>query len=80
MIQDSPFLLLNNYAPNDTSEQCTFFPNIPEVLDEHNFDSSSQLIIGGDFNVHLNAVLDNSGGKIEKKSFRENCGGIKIFI
>ena len=32
------------------------FSNILEVLDEHNFDSSSQLIIGGDFNVHLNAV------------------------
>ena len=56
MIQDSPFLLLNIYAPNDTSEQCTFlFFNILEVLDEHNFDSSSQLIIGGDFNVHLNS-------------------------
>ena len=68
MIQDSPFLLLNIYAPNDTSEQCTFFWNILEVLDEHNFDSSSQFIIGGDFNVHLNAVLDNSGGKIEKNA------------
>ena len=44
------------------------FSNILEVLDEHNFDSSSQLIIGGDINVHLNAVLDNSRGKIEKKA------------
>ena len=25
MIEDSPFLLLNIYAPNDTSERCTFF-------------------------------------------------------
>ena len=45
MIQDSPFLLLNIYAPDDTSEQCTF-----------NFYSSSKLITG-DFNVHLNAEL-----------------------
>ena len=63
MIQDSPFLPLNIYAPNDTSEQCTFFPNILEVLDDYNFDSSSQLIIGGHFNVHLNAVLDNTVAK-----------------
>ena len=28
MIQDSLLLLLNIYAPNDTSEQCTFFSNI----------------------------------------------------
>ena len=80
MIQDSPFLLLNIYAPNDTSEQCTFLSNILEVLDEYNFDSSSQLIIRGDFNVHFNAVLDNTGGKIEKKRLYGNCGVIKILI
>ena len=63
MIQDSPLLPLNIYAPNDTSEQCTFFSNILEVLVEYNFDSSSQLIIGGDCNVYLNAVLDNTVAK-----------------
>ena len=56
------------------------FSNILEVPDEYNFDSSSQLIIGGDFNVHLNAVLDNTGGKIGKKRLRGNFGGIKILI
>ena len=38
------------------------------VLDEYNFGSGSQLIIGEDFNLHLDAELDNSGGRIEKKS------------
>ena len=63
MIHDSPFMPLNIYAPNDISEQYTFFSNILEVLDEYNFDSSSQLIIGGDCNVYLNAVLDNTVAK-----------------
>ena len=32
MIQDSPFLLLNIYAPNKCSEQCDFFKTISEEL------------------------------------------------
>ena len=34
LIQDSPFLLLNIYAPNITSEQCSFFSRILSTLDE----------------------------------------------
>lgn len=68
LIQDSPFLLLNIYSPNKTSEQCTFFANILSVLDETGLNSSSQLIIGGDFNVHLDAEMDNKGGPVEEKS------------
>ena len=49
LIQESPFLLLNIYSPNKTSEQCTFFANILSVLDKTDLNSSSQLIIGGDF-------------------------------
>ena len=32
MIQNSPFLLLNIYAPNKGSEQCVFFKTISEQL------------------------------------------------
>ena len=45
---------------------------------EHNFDSSSQLIIGGDLNVHLNAVIDTSGGKIEKKDSMRKVEELKF--
>ena len=31
-------------------------------------DPQSQIIIGGDFNVHRDADLDNSGGKIKPKN------------
>ena len=33
---------------------------------------SSQLIIGGDFNVHLDAELDNYGGRVERKDSKSN--------
>ena len=45
LIQDSPFLLLNIYSPNKTTEQCTFFANILSVLDATDSYSSSRLII-----------------------------------
>ena len=65
IIQDSPFLLLNIYAPNNTAEQCTFFSGILNTLEEATYDLSRQLIIGGDFNAHLDPELDSAGGKTE---------------
>ena len=47
VIQDSSFLLLNIYSPNNTAEQCTFFLGILNTLEEATHDSSRQLIIGG---------------------------------
>ena len=51
MIQDSPFLLLNIYAPNKCSEQCDFFKTISEELNSSFTLSDFSVIIGGDFNV-----------------------------
>lgn len=67
-IQDSPFLLLNLYAPTKLNEQAAFFEEILSVIQTTSFDTECRIIIGGDFNVHLDAALDNSGGKIETKS------------
>ena len=78
LVQDLPFLFLNIYAPNNISEQSTFFSNMLVVLSEYNFDSGSQLIIGGDFNMHLDTELDNSGGRIEEKSSVKNIKEIKF--
>ncbi|KAL9978190.1 hypothetical protein ACROYT_G015684 [Oculina patagonica] len=36
------------------------------------------LIIGGDFNVHLDAELDNEGGRVEKKDSVKNISDIKL--
>lgn len=78
LIQDSPFLLLNIYSPNKTPDQCSFFSRVLSTLDEVDSASSGQLIIGGDFNVHLEAELDGIGGRKEKKDSVKNITDIKL--
>ena len=62
IIQDSPFLLFNIYAPNKCSEQCDFFKTISEQLNSTFTLSDFSVIIGGDFNVIFDQDLDGSGG------------------
>ena len=52
-IQESPFLLLNLYAPTKLHEQTEFFSEILSILQSADFDSDCKIIIGGDFNSHL---------------------------
>ena len=78
LVQDSPFLFLNIYAPNNTAEQCTFFSDILDTLEDKNYDSISQLIIGGDFNAHLDPELDKAGGKTNKTDSVKNIIDITI--
>jgi len=66
-IQDSPFLLVNLYTPTKSREQCNFFDDVKSALDELNLDPDCEIIIGGDFNTHLNPTLENLGGRIETK-------------
>ena len=68
-------LIANIYAPNDETEQIEFFNALNRKLS-----GSIQydvLIIGGDFNVHLNNI-DKRGGQIankrSKSSLRELMG------
>ena len=68
-IQHSPFLLLNIYSPNKTPDQCSFFSRVLSTLDEVDSVPSDQLIIGGDFNAHLDAEMDSIGGRKGKKRF-----------
>jgi len=64
-IQDSPFLLLNLYAPTKLNKQAAFFEEILSIIQTTSFDTECRIIIGGDFNVHLDAALGNSGGKMK---------------
>lgn len=63
VIQNSPFILVNVYAPNDTKEQINFFSEINYILEDLEFDPDSNIVIGGDFNVTFDTDLDCSGGK-----------------
>ena len=44
-----------------------FFDDVKSPLDELDLDPDCEIIIGGDFNTHLNPTLDNLGGRIETK-------------
>ena len=66
LIQDSPFALLNIYAPNKCSEQCDFFNKSSEELKSSLTLADSSFVIGGDFNVIFDHDLDGSGGIIKK--------------
>ena len=62
-VQEQPFVFVNIYAPNKTSEQCTFFQEIQTELDNLNIEADCDIIIGGDFNVVLDPEFDGLGGK-----------------
>ena len=66
-IQDSPYFLLNIYAPNKCSEQCTFFKEISEILKAARTEQDYPIIVGGDFIVILDPDLDGWGGNNRKK-------------
>jgi len=67
MYRSNLFVLVNIYAPNKTSEQCTFFQEIQTELDSLNIEADFDIIIGGDFNVILDLELDGLGGKPKLK-------------
>ena len=66
-IQDSPFVLLNIYAPNKCAEQCVFFSKLSEELKDFVTDEDKSVVIGGDFNVILDPDLDGRGGNKKRK-------------
>ena len=53
VVQDTPFLFVNIYAPNKIHEQEAFVQKIERNLDSYDFDPNSKIVIGGDFNIFL---------------------------
>jgi len=66
-IQEQPFVFVSIYAPNKTSEQCTFFQEIQNELESLNIEAECDMIIGGDLNVIVNPEFDGLGGKPKLK-------------
>ena len=46
-IQDSPFVLLNIYAPNKCAEQCVFFSKLSEELKDLVTDADKFVVVAG---------------------------------
>ena len=67
LIQDSPVVLINIYAPNKTLEAIDFYENLRTTLLESDYDQDYKFIMGGDFNAPLSLQLDSYGSKTEKR-------------
>ena len=74
LIQTQQFVFVNIYAPNRIKDQCVFLEEIKKHLDELELEENCEVIIGGDFNVILDADLDGTGGKPQVK---ESCKKIE---
>ena len=68
LVQDSPVLLINIYAPNKTNEANDFYQNFRTTLLESDYDQDYKFIMGGNFNVPLILRLDSYGSKTEKET------------
>ena len=53
LVQDTPFLFVNLYAPTERCEQCPFFDRLAEALENMNADPNSQIIIVADLPSYL---------------------------
>ena len=69
-IQDCPLLIIHIYAPNKAHEQKTFFSKIKRKIDNFDFDSDVEILLGGDLNLYFDENLDCHGGrpKIKEES------------
>ena len=63
-VQGSDFLLVNVYAPNKVEEQCLFFDNLNNVIENFVVDKEKKIAIDSD--------LDCSGGSPFKKDSVKN--------
>ena len=70
--------MLNLYSPNKTPDQCSLFSQVLSTLDEADSVPSGLLIIGGDFNAHLDAEMDSKGGRKGKKDLVKNITDFKL--
>ena len=65
LIDEFHVILVNIYAPNDASQQVTFFKELENQLDDF---SQENIIIAGDFNCALSENDKKGGNPVWKKS------------
>ena len=61
-IQDSPFLLVNLYNPNNENEQVKTMEKVKQGIDHLDPNHDYNTVIGGDFNFIQDSVYDADGG------------------
>ena len=62
-IDDPVFVLINIYNANNEQEQLHTLNDLLNILETFEDIQDKNFVLGGDFNVILNRVLDSKGGK-----------------
>ena len=63
-IDDTKFIFVNIYAPNDLAQQVKFFDGLKSKLVKY---ANESIIVGGDFNCALTPSDKRGGCSVEKK-------------
>jgi len=68
-VQGSNFLLVNISTANKVQEQCHFFDNLNNIIENFIVDKEQKIVMGGDFNTAFDSDLNCSGGNPSQKDF-----------
>ena len=66
-VQGSDYILGNIYAPNKIKEQCIFFVELQQKLNDFITIQDQRIIIGRDFNLIMDQNLDCAGSSPKEK-------------
>ena len=62
LIEDSPVVYINYYAPNEEKDQLKAFDDLNHILDNTDISEDTVLVWGGGFNLIFDIRLDADGG------------------
>lgn len=68
-VQGWNFLLVNISTANKVQEQCHFFDNLNNIIENFIVDKEQKIVMGGDFNTAFDSDLNYSGGNPSQKDF-----------
>ena len=68
ILNDEKCLLINLYNANTEKEQLNVLDLLASKLDDHNVEGDCKTILGGDFNLFFDTILDYSGGNPSLKN------------
>ena len=62
LLKEKQTLLVNIHSPNRDNELVAFYLSLLQTIDENDFDTIENIIMGGDFNCPLNPTVDKRRG------------------
>ena len=72
-IDEQNFVLVNLYNANTEKDQLNTINELSEMLKSANNVSAKQIILGGDFNLHFDSLIESQGrNPIFKKIYCQN--------